>query len=54
MSQLFPLGSQSNGVSASHLVRLVGTDIIQDPKEIPEAFTFPPQNIAQIVKSTWD
>ena len=52
MSQLFPLGGKSNGVSASHLVRLVGADIIPDPKEIPEAFTFFPPNIAQIVKST--
>ena len=53
VSQLFPLDGQSNGVSASHLVRLVGADVIQDPKEIPEAFTFSPRNIAQIVKSTW-
>ena len=52
VSQLFPLGGQSNGVSASHLVCPIGADVIQDPKEIPEAFTFFPQNIAQIVKST--
>ena len=54
MSQLFPLDGQSNGVSASHLVHPVGADVIQDTKEILEAFTFSPQNIAQIVKSTWD
>ena len=42
VSQLFPLGGQSNGVSASHLVCPIGADVIQDPKEIPEAFTFFP------------
>ena len=52
VSQLFPLGGQSNGVSASALILPVGADIILDPKEIPEAFTFFPKNIAQIVKST--
>ena len=53
VSQLFPSGGQSNGASVSALVLPVGAYIIQDPNEIPEAFTFFPPNIAQIVKSTW-
>ena len=53
VSQLFPSVGQSNGASVSALVLPVGAYIIQDPNEIPEAFTFFPPNIAQIVKSTW-
>ena len=42
VSQLFPSGGESNGASPSALVLPVGADIIQDPKEVPEAFTFFP------------
>ena len=43
VSQLFPLGNQSNGVSASALVLPVGADITQDLKKFWKHLLFSPK-----------